>query len=77
MSTNNLGVFLTNCGPVSLVGRRLALSSDMHCSALWECLLLCHLLSLLFVLTYLLLKFVFSVPHGSECTRYFSSVLCW
>ena len=72
VSTNNLGVFVTNCGPVSLVGRRLALSSDTPCSVPWECLLLCHLLSFLFVLTYLLLKFVFSVPHPSECTRYFS-----
>ena len=50
----------------------LRLSSDMSCSVLWECSLLCHLLSFLFVLTYLLLKFVFSVPHRSEFTRYFS-----
>ena len=50
----------------------LPLSSDTPCSVPWECLLLCHLLSFLFVLTYLLLKFVFSVPHPSECTRYFS-----
>lgn len=52
----------------------LPLSSDMPCSVLWECLLLCHLLSFLFVLTYLLLKFVFNVPHWSEFTRYFSFV---
>ena len=50
----------------------LPLSSDMPCSVLWECLLLCHLLSFLFVLTYLLLKFVFNVPHQSEFTRHFS-----
>ena len=50
----------------------LPLSSDMPCSVLWECLLLCHLLSFLFVLNYLLLKFLFSVPHQSEFTRYFS-----
>ena len=50
----------------------LPLSSDMPCSVLWECLLLCHLLSFLFVLTYLLLKFVFSVPNRSEFTTYFS-----
>ena len=52
----------------------LPLSSDMPYSVLWECLLLCHLLSFLFVLTYLLLKFVFNVPHRSEFTRYFSFV---
>ena len=63
---------LPTVDPFHLSAIPLPLSSDTPCSALWECLLLCHLLSLLFVLTYLLLKFVFSVPHGSECTRYFS-----
>ena len=63
---------LPSCGPVSLVSRPLATILWHALHVLWECLFLCHLLSFLFVLTYLLLKFVFNVPHRSEFTRHFS-----
>ena len=57
---------------MSLVGRPLAtiLRHALLCSVGMFAFMSFAFLS--FVLTSLLVKFVFSVPHGSECTRYFS-----